>query len=199
MAKKPAEQLPDVFQEIAEEAKNLLSNHVPTPDRQLMLFEEYADSNEELKQKNPKTKEGLTWAQEVFCQLWARGYSKVEAYRLSHPNCKTENLNNVYPKASRLSKMGKIGARKDAIEKQLADRALMSPTEVFQRLTAIARDGGKDALDALKQIAQIHGLFKQDNNPASQQVIVQRIDFANAYSSTEQAADGQNREVEKTK
>lgn len=198
MAKKAVvKKLPDVFQEIAQEAKTLLSRNVPTPDSQLMLFEEFADSNEEIKRKNPKTKEGLTFQQEVFCQLWARGYSKVEAYRLSHPECKTENLNTVYPRASRLSKIGKIGARKDAIEKQLADRALMSPTEVFQRLTEIAREGGKDALDALTKIAQIHGLFKQDNNPAGTQVIVQRIDFANAYSPAEQAADGQNGEVAK--
>lgn len=197
MAKKPAAQMPDVFQEIAEEAKTLLSNHVPTPNRQLSLFEEYAEANDEIKQTNPKTSAGLTWNQEVFCQLWARGYSKVEAFRLAYPNSKTENLNTVYPKASRLSKQGKIGARKEQIEKQLADRALMSPTELFQRLTEIARSGGKDALEALKQIAQIHGVNKPTENAAGTQIIVQSVDFANAYSSTEQAADGQNREVGK--
>ena len=185
------------MQQMQQEAEKMLSTAIATPNKQLCLFEEWADWNDEQKAKNPKTKDGLTLQQELFARYWAAGWTKTEAYRAAYPDCKTENLNTVYPKASRLSKMGKVRARKEAFQKQLADTALMSPTEVFQRLTFIARGMGKDALDALKQIAQIHGLFKQDVNPNSQQVIVQRIDFSNAYSSTEQAADGQNREVEK--
>lgn len=154
----------NIFDQIAQEATALLVQHVATPDRQLCLFEEFADANEKIKQTKPKTKDGLTWPQEVFCQLLARGYSKVEAYRLSHPKSKTENLNTIYPKASKLSKLDKIGARKDCIEHELKERALMSPTELFQRLTETARSTDKKtALEAQKLIGQIHGVFKPEN------------------------------------
>ena len=198
MAKKPGQDQQDFLQQMQQEAEKMLSAATATPNKQLCLFEEWADWNDQQKtSKKTQNADGLTIQQELFARLWAAGWTKTEAYRAAYPNCKTENLNTLYPKASRLSKLGKVRARKDAFQKQLADSALMSPTEVYQRLTFIARGMGKDALDALTKIAQIHGLFKQDTNPNSQQIIVQRIDFANAYSSTEQAADGQNGEVDK--
>lgn len=197
MAKKAEQVKQDFLQQMQQEATQMLSAAVATPNKQLCLFEEWADWTDQHKASKTQNTDGLTIQQEIFARLWAAGWTKTEAYRAAYPNCKTENVNTVYPKASRLSKLGKVRARKEAFQKQLADTALMSPTEVFQRLTQIARDGGKDSLDALKQIAQIHGLFKQENNPANTQVIVQRIDFANAYAPKEQAADGQNGEVDK--
>lgn len=193
MAKKPKE-IPEVFEQIAQEAKDLLLKPVAQPDRQLLLFEDFASSNDELTRKNPKNKEGLTWAQEVFAGLVARGYSKVEAYRLSHPACKTENLNTLYPKASRLASLGKVGARIEAIRKQLAERALMCPTEFFQRLTAIAREGGKDSFDALVKIGQIHGVFKPEKEMVSigPSVVVQTVDYSKVAQTCckEAGADG---------
>lgn len=182
MAKKPKQELPDVFAQIDKEAKELLLKPVAEPDKQLWLFEEFADANAALAVKNPKTQDGLTWAQEVFAALVARGYSKVQAYRLSHPACKTENLNTVYPKASRLANVGKVGARIDAIRKQLAERALMSPTEVFERLTALARSGGKEGFDALVKIGQIHGVFKPEKEMVNigPSIVVQTVDYAKA-------------------
>ena len=188
MAKKP-QQVPDVLEEIQQEAKALLERDVPRPDKQLCLFEEFADYNNAPK-KNPKTDCGLTWSQEIFCQLVARGYSKVESYQKSHPACKTENLNTVYPKASRLAKTGKVGARIEQIRKKLEERSLMSPSEVCQRLTELARKGGKDGFEALVKIAQIHGLFKPEKEMVQMgpSVIVQTVDYSKVNpSSTEKA------------
>lgn len=193
MSKKAKKEFADVLGEIEREAKELLLKPIANPNRQLLLFEDFADANAELKHKNPKNSSGLTWAQEIFAGLVARGYSKLEAYRLSHPACKTENLNTVYPKASRLAKLGKVEARIDAIRKQLAERALMCPTEFFQRLTAIAREGGKDSFDALVKIGQIHGVFKPEKEMVSigPSVIVQTVDYSKvAQSSSNAGTDG---------
>ena len=199
MAKKPGKSRDmAVFDEIAQEAKDLLLKPVAQPNRQLLLFEDFADSNAELARKNPKNKDGLTWAQEVFAGLVARGYSKVEAYRASHPACTTENLNTVYPKASRLAKLGKVEARIDAIRKQLAERALMSPTETMERLSALAREGGKDSFDALVKIAQIHGLFKPEKEMVAigPSVIVQTVDYSKVAQSSSKAGTDDKREEE---
>lgn len=199
MAKKPQE-LPDVLAEIKQEVNDLFAAAVPQPNKQLCLFEDFADYNATATKKNPKNDKGLTWAQEVFAQYVARGFSKVEAYQKSHPACKTENLNTVYPKASRLAKTGKIEARIDQIRKQLEERSLMPPSEVCQRLTELARKGGKDGFDALCKIAQIHGLFKPEKEMVQMgpSVIVQTVDYSKANpSSTEKAVGSvQTREGE---
>lgn len=207
MAKKGQPVNEAVFEKIEQETQNLLSASVPTPNQQLCLFEDWADWNEQQAQENAKKKTktpaGLTLAQEIFARLVAAGYTKTEAYRNAYPNCKTENLNTIYPKASRLAKQGNVGARIDAIRKQLVDNALMSPTELFQRLTKIARGTGKDALDALKQIGQIHGLFKPEKETSvniGPSLVVQTVDYSNAEpSSTGENATGkpENGEVAK--
>lgn len=182
---------PDILAEIQQSAQELLDNDVPTPNKQLCLFEDWADWNAEAKQKNPKNNSGLTIHQEIFAQLVAAGYTKTEAYKKAYPNCQTENLNTVYPKACRLAKMGNVGARVEVLRKQLVDNALMSPTELFQRLTKIARGTGKDALDALKQIGQIHGLFKPEKETSvniGPSLVVQTVDYSNA----EPASTGAN-------
>lgn len=195
MAKKGQPVNEAVFEKIEQETQNLLSASVPTPNQQLCLFEDWADWNEQQAQENAKKKTktpaGLTLAQEIFARLVAAGYTKTEAYRNAYPNCKTENLNTIYPKASRLAKQGNVGARIEALRQQLVDNALMSPTELFQRLTKIARGTGKDALDALKQIGQIHGLFKPEKETSvniGPSLVVQTVDYSNA----EPASTGAN-------
>jgi len=189
MAKKGVAVNEAVIEKIEQETKNLLAAAVPEPDKQLCLFEDWADwnANQAQKAKNPKNYAGLTLAQEIFAKLVAAGYTKTEAYRAAYPGCKTDNLNTLYPKASRLAKEGKVRARIEALQKQVADNALMSPTEFFQRLTKIARGTGKDALDALKQIGQIHGLFKPEKETSvniGPALVVQTVDYSNAEPSS---------------
>nr|DAR33093.1 MAG TPA: Terminase small subunit [Caudoviricetes sp.] len=197
MAKKGQPVSEAVFEKIEQETKNLLAKAVPAPDKQLCLFEGWADWNAKQAAKtakNPRSAAGLTLAQEIFANLVAAGYTKTEAYRAAYPGCKTDNLNTIYPKASRLAKEGKIRARIDALQKEVAEKALMSPTEFFQRLTNIARGTGKDALDALKQIGQIRGLFKPEKETSvniGPALVVQTVDYANAEaSSTGEKATG---------
>lgn len=201
MAKKAKPVQATVFEQIEQHTKELLSAAVPQPNKQLCLFEDWADWNASQTSKNPKTPAGLTLAQEIFAQLVAAGYTKTEAYRHAYPNCKTENLNTVYPKACRLAKQGNIGARIEAVRKQLVDNALMSPTEFFQRITKIARGEGKDALDALKQIGQIHGLFKPEKEisvSAGPSFIVQTVDYSQAGAAPSPVTGKpQNREDDK--
>ena len=40
-----------VFEKITQETKNLLAKAVPAPDKQLLLFEEFAQANEQIAQK----------------------------------------------------------------------------------------------------------------------------------------------------
>ena len=66
----------------------------------------------------------------------------------------------------------------------------MSPSEVCQRLTELARKGGKDGFEALVKIAQIHGLFKPEKEMVQMgpSVIVQTVDYSKVNpSSTEKA------------
>lgn len=163
MAKKAAEnKLPDVLEEVQQEALDLLAAPVPEADKQLCLFEDWADWNRQYVKKNPKNKDGLTLHQEVFARLCAAQLSKTQAYRLAFPNCKTEKLTTIYPKASRLANTDKVRARILALEKQIADSALMSTTEYYGHLNDEIRKGGKDKGAALKIVAQIKGLLQAD-------------------------------------
>lgn len=163
MPEENKEPLQDVFATLDQEARRLLQAAVPEPDRQLWLFEDLADYNSQRK-KNPKNKSGLTLSQELFAQLVARGYSKLEAYRAAYPACKTTNLRTLYPKASRLAALGNVGARIDELKKRVAERALMSTTELYERLGDLARNGGKEEirLAALEKIGRIHGVYQAE-------------------------------------
>lgn len=188
MAKKARQATEAVFEQIERETKELLFAAVPRPNKQLCLFEDWADWNASHPAKNPKNSAGLTLAQEIFAQLVAAGHTKTEAYRQAYPNCKTENLNTVYPKACRLAKQGNIGARIEAVRKRLVDNALMSPTELYQRLTDMARNGGKveTRLKAAELIGKIHGVFKPEKETSlniSPSVIVKTVDYSNAPAS----------------
>lgn len=193
-----------VFEKITQETKNLLAAALPQPDKQLLLFEEFAQANEQIAQKNPKTKDGLTFAQEIFARLVAAGHSQTEAYLKAYPACKTSNLNTVYSKASHLAKLDKVGARISALKEKAVKEALMPTTELYQRLTEMARNGGKVEirLKAAELIGKIHGVFQPDKETSvnvSPSLIVQTVDFSKVASSADDKAAGtaQKGEVEK--
>lgn len=204
MAKKGQPVREAVFEKIEQETKNLLAKAVPAPDKQLLLFEEFAQANEQIAQKNPKTKDGLTFAQEIFSRLVAAGHSQTEAYLKAYPACKTSNLNTVYSKASHLAKLDKVGARISALKEKAVKEALMPTTELYQRLTEMARNGGKVEirLKAAELIGKIHGVFQPDKETSvnvSPSLIVQTVDFSKVASSADDKAAGtaQKGEVEK--
>lgn len=193
-----------VFEKITQETKNLLAAALPQPDKQLLLFEEFAQANEQIAQKNPKTKDGLTFAQEIFARLVSAGHSQTEAYLKAYPACKTSNLNTVYSKASHLAKLDKVGARISALKEKAVKEALMPTTELYQRLTDMCRNGGKVEirLKAAELIGKIHGVFQPDKETSvnvSPAFVVQTVDFSKVASSTDEKAAGtsQNREADK--
>ena len=63
-----------------------------------------------------KTINGLSHANEVFCQCLARGYTKTDAYREAYPKSKTWKDASAANKASALSKVAAIQARVAAIQ-----------------------------------------------------------------------------------
>lgn len=163
MAQKPvADNLPQVISEVQQSALDLLATPAPKANPQMCLFEELADWNEHYQRKHPKNKAGLTVNQEVFARLVAAGLTKTESYLQAYPNCKTENLATVYPKASRLAKEDKVRARIEAVKKDIAERALMPTTEYFSHLNDEIRKGGKEKGVALKLVAQIKGLLQAE-------------------------------------
>ena len=193
-----------VFEKITQETKNLLAKAVPAPDKQLLLFEEFAQANEQIAQKNPKTKDGLTFAQEIFSRLVAAGHSQTEAYLKAYPACKTSNLNTVYSKASHLAKLDKVGARISALKEKTIKEALMPTTELYQRLTEMARNGGKAEirLKAAELIGKIYGVFQPDKETSvivSPSLMLQTVDFSKVASSADDKAVGtaQSREDDK--
>ena len=147
------------LEQVEQETRALLNvPYMPAP-QQMQLFE---DLCEVVPKKKKKTPSGLTWQQELFAQFLARGYTNTQAYRLSHPNCKTENMNTLYPKASRAAQEDKVKARVDEIRNTLKERALMSTTEFYARVSQLARGGGKDALKALELVGKIRGEFQAE-------------------------------------
>lgn len=155
-----SEDLQELYETIDNEAKAMLGKAYTEPALQLSLFEDFVDQ----KLKPKKLQNGLTWQQEIMAQYLARGYTKIDAYTLSHPNSKTENLNTLYPKASKAANVDKVRTRVDQIKEELERKALMSTTEFYARLTAHARSMDKGALDALKMIGQIKGVFNADKD-----------------------------------
>ncbi|MDR0645608.1 MAG: hypothetical protein LBG46_01050 [Elusimicrobiota bacterium] len=108
-------------------------------------------------------KEKIWRQQEVFCRLMATGnYLQYEAYQLSHPECKTSNLDTVYPKASRLAGRPKIQARIEELRKEAQEKALMPLTEAYYLLRKLAEKGSKEEVrrQALNDILKIHGALK---------------------------------------
>ncbi len=155
-----SEDLQALLDTVDKEAMAMLDRPYGAPCFQMQLFGEYAEQN--LRKKRIKTKNGLTWNEEIMCQFLARDYSKVDAYRYSHPNSKTENLNTLYPKASRAAAADKIRARVEQIRVALKERALMSTTEFYARVSNLARGTGKDALRALEMVGKIRGEFQAE-------------------------------------
>lgn len=195
MAKKHTKVSREVFAKAEAEAINMLSAAVPSPNKQLCLFEEFSQANEVLAKKNPKSPSGLTLAQEIFARLVAAGHSQTESYLSAYPACKTSNLNTVYSKASHLAKTDKVGARIAALKEKMASEALMSPTELYQRLTDMARNGGKVEvrLKAAELIGKIHGVFQPDKETSvtvGPALVVQTVDYSAAKIAADKKATG---------
>ncbi|WP_178337434.1 hypothetical protein [Candidatus Avelusimicrobium facis] len=146
---------------------------------QLQLFEEWAEQTAQAKTQ-PKNTYGLTLAEETYCRLRASGYNRTDAWRKAHPKSHASEK-TVWPKASRLDKKDKVQARIAYWKEKLLGEALMSTTELFARLTEMARAGGKDAKGALELIGKIHGVFKAEKDlpgSAGNPLRVECIDFA---------------------
>lgn len=142
-------------------------------DLEKRLSQPYAQQNVQLQlfdgffaetQKSVQNKQKWDFQDEMLAQLLARGYSQLEAYKLSHKDVKTNNPATLYPNASRACNRSKVQARVEAIKRELEDKALMSTTEYFSILNNIARNPSKDAqtLAALKMIGQIKGVFQAE-------------------------------------
>jgi hypothetical protein len=124
-------------------------------------------------------KEKIWREQEVFCRLMATGnYLQYEAYQLSHPDCKTNNLDTVYPKASRLISKPKIKARIEELKKEAQDKALMPLTEAYYLLRKLAENGGKEEVrrQALNDILKIHGVLRENLDVKLTKVIFDKDD-----------------------
>jgi len=156
VSKKQTNELEQIF---GREALTALQRPYAAPCAQLQLFDGFEEQKAER-----KGKQKWNFQDEMLAQFLARGYSQTEAYRLSHPEAKTQNLKTLYPNASRACKRSNIVARVEHIRKELEERALMSTTEYFSILNEMARgsskDGGKAA--ALKMIGQIKGVFQAE-------------------------------------
>lgn len=151
------ENLEELRETVSQEAFALLERPYAAPSVQLELFEGF------LQQKPARTgKKKWDFQDELLAQFLARGYTQIQAYKLSHPEVKTQNLETLYPNASRACNRSKVIARVEAIKKELEARALMSTTEYFFILNEMARGSSKDKAAAVKMIGQVKGLFQAE-------------------------------------
>lgn len=151
--------LKEFSQTVSREAFDMLSRPYGAPCAQLQLFDGFHEQKPERKGKNK-----WDFQDEILAQALARGYCKTEAYRISHPEAKTQNLNTLYPNASRACGRSKVIARVEEIKKELEAKALMSTAEFFSILNDLARNPSKNGerSAALKMIGQIKGVFQAE-------------------------------------
>lgn len=159
MPKKQMDPLEQLTTALDGEMKRLLAAPYGSPCVQLQLFSDFCEVKAARKGKNK-----WNFEDELLAQLLARGYSRLEAYKLSHKDSKTANLNTLYPNASRACNRSNVLARVEEIKRELQARALMSTTEYFSILNDIARKPSKngDRTAALKMIGQIKGVFQAE-------------------------------------
>ena len=159
MPEKQKENWEQLTNELDGELQRLLAQPYAAPSVQLQLFSDFCEVKATRKGKNK-----WNFEDELLAQLLARGYSRLEAYKLSHKDAKTQNLKTLYPNASRACNRSNVLARVEDIKRTLQDRALMSTTEYFSILNDIARKPSKngDRAAALKMIGQIKGVFQAE-------------------------------------
>lgn len=165
-----------VVEQNEKDAQEALRHVYAAVRTQPSLFEEYAEQKPYLRRNN----EGYTLADETYARLRACGYKQVDAWRMSHPASKA-NISTMYSKASILEKKDKIRTRISFWKNKISQECLMSTTELFARITEIARERGKEQLDALKLIGQIHGVFKAEKDlpgSADNPLVVKSINYA---------------------
>ncbi|WP_176777454.1 hypothetical protein [Candidatus Avelusimicrobium faecicola] len=159
MPKKQMDPLEQLTTALDGEMKRLLAAPYGSPCVQLQLFSDFCEVKAARKGKNK-----WNFEDELLAQFLARGYSRLEAYKFSHKDSKTANLNTLYPNASRACNRSNVLARVEEIKRELQARALMSTTEYFSILNDIARKPSKngDRTAALKMIGQIKGVFQAE-------------------------------------
>lgn len=159
MPEKQKENWERLTNELDGELQRLLAQPYAAPSVQLQLFSDFCEVK-----ATRKGKTKWNFEDEILAQLLARGYSRLEAYKLSHKDAKTQNLKTLYPNASRACNRSNVLARVEDIKRTLQDRALMSTTEYFSILNDIARKPSKngDRAAALKMIGQIKGVFQAE-------------------------------------
>ena len=159
MPEKQKENWEQLTNELDGELQRLLAQPYAAPSVQLQLFSDFCEVK-----ATRKGKTKWNFEDELLAQLLARGYSRLEAYKLSHKDAKTQNLKTLYPNASRACNRSNVLARVEDIKRTLQDRALMSTTEYFSILNDIARKPSKngDRAAALKMIGQIKGVFQAE-------------------------------------
>lgn len=159
MPEKQKENWEQLTNELDGELQRLLAQPYAAPSVQLQLFSDFCEVKATRKGKNK-----WNFEDELLAQLLARGYSRLEAYKRSHKDAKTQNLKTLYPNASRACNRSNVLARVEDIKRTLQDRALMSTTEYYSILNNMARTPSKngDRAAALKMIGQIKGVFQAE-------------------------------------
>lgn len=108
----------------------------------------------------------LTIKQEAFCMAYAKCGNATEAYK--QVGYKVKNDNAAAASSSALLRNPKVRARLEAIRKRIESERIMSPMEMQQRLTQIARQEvgaeGKPppvhaALKAMDLLGKMQGSF----------------------------------------
>lgn len=174
-----AENIQAVIEQNKKDALDALQHLYAKPCQQMALFEEFA-ACKETPNKHHKNTLGFTLQDESYARFRALGYSQVESWRMAHPQSHASR-ETMYGKACRVEKKDKIQARILFWKEKISQECLMSTTELFARITEIARERGKEQLEALKMIGNIHGVFKAEKGlPGSKDnpLVVQRVDFS---------------------
>ena len=166
-----------VLEKNREEAQQAMQRlYAPAPV-QPSLFEDIPLKT--LFNPKAKTSAGLTAQADAYARFRALGYSRSASWRMSHLDSAAQPP-TVWSKASRLEKQDRVQARILFWRERIEKECLMSTTELFARLSEMARSGGKDAKGALELIGRIHGVFQAERGlpgGADNPLTVQCVNF----------------------
>lgn len=129
-----------------------------------------------MKAKNPDT--GLNQKREAFCQAFVRLGVGSDAYINAGYSYKTKTKKSIHEAASRLLKEGKVSARIEELQKEVAERNKITIDELVKDLAGMVRFDIAQMYNADGTLKSIHEMSPQAR------AMITEIDTFEEYSGT---------------
>lgn len=134
---------------------------------------------------------------EKFAQYIMQGKSATEAYFWARKDCGKKEINrkSCTEKGSRLLADGDIVNRIKFLHKAVIQQIIMSDIELYKHLTDIIRSTKEktaDRINAIKVLAQIKGLAKEEQSQTSQHFVNLQVEVVDGKAEPIKVIEGKN-------